>query len=64
MMCESIFLDSNNLRMIINQQQYQYSKSGYLTFSHPAGSHDDQLWSLALSCYAAPVGREKPPLLI
>jgi len=48
----------------INQQQYEYSKSGHLTFNHPTGSHDDQLWSLALSCYASTVGREKPPQLI
>jgi len=48
----------------LNQQQYEYSKSGHLTFSHPAGSHDDQLWSLALSCYAATVGREPSRKLI
>jgi len=32
--------------------------------SHPTGSHDDQLWSLALSCYAATVGREAPSRLV
>jgi len=47
----------------INEQQYEYSKSGHLTFSHPAGSHDDMLWSLALGCYAATVGREAPSRL-
>ena len=41
----------------INEQQYAYSKSGHLQFSHPANSHDDMLWSLALSVMAA---RELP----
>jgi hypothetical protein len=33
----------------INQQQYEYSKNGHLTFSHPQGTHDDQLWALSLA---------------
>jgi len=37
----------------INQQQYEYSKSGHLQFSHPAGTHDDMLWALALAVYAS-----------
>jgi phage FluMu gp28-like protein len=41
----------------INEQQYAYSKSGHLQFSHPVNSHDDMLWALALSAYAA---REPP----
>ena len=48
----------------INQQQYEYSKSGHLSFTHSKGSHDDQLWSLALSCYAATVGREAASVLL
>jgi len=32
----------------INEQQYAYSKSGHLQFSHPPNSHDDMLWALAL----------------
>jgi hypothetical protein len=36
----------------INQQQYEYSKNGHLTFSHPRGTHDDQLWALSLATYA------------
>jgi len=36
----------------INQQQYQYTKTGHLTFSHPQGTHDDQLWALSLAVYA------------
>jgi len=45
----------------INEQQYAYSKSGHLQFSHPANSHDDMLWSLALSCMAAREPPRKPP---
>jgi len=41
----------------INEQQYSYSKSGHLQFSHPENSHDDMLWALALAVYAA---REPP----
>jgi phage FluMu gp28-like protein len=41
----------------INEQQYTYSKSGHLQFSHPTNSHDDMLWALALSCMSA---REPP----
>ena len=37
----------------INQQQYEYTKTGHLTFSHPTGTHDDQLWALSLAVYAA-----------
>jgi len=37
----------------INEQQYTYSKSGHLQFSHPPNSHDDMLWALALACAAA-----------
>jgi len=36
----------------INQQQYEYTKTGHLTFSHPQGTHDDQLWALSLAVYA------------
>ncbi len=44
----------------VNEQQYAYSKSGHLLFSHSSGSHDDMLWSLALGVYAGTVGREEP----
>jgi phage FluMu gp28-like protein len=43
----------------INEQQYEYAKSGHLQFSHPANSHDDMLWSLALAVYAS--ARAPPP---
>jgi len=42
----------------INEQQYAYSKSGHLQFSHPENSHDDMLWSLALGVYT---GTQAPP---
>jgi len=37
----------------INEQRFEYMKSGQLKFWHPAGSHDDELWALALACFAA-----------
>jgi len=37
----------------INDQQYAYSGNGKLTFSHPQGTHDDQLWALSLAVYAS-----------
>jgi len=45
----------------INEQQYAYSKSGHLQFSHPVNSHDDMLWALALSTYAAREPAKKEP---
>jgi hypothetical protein len=44
----------------INEQQYGYSKSGHLQFCHPENSHDDMLWALALSVYAARELRKTP----
>jgi phage FluMu gp28-like protein len=46
----------------INEQQYRFGKAkptekseekGVMTFYHPSGIHDDQLWALALAVYAA-----------
>jgi len=37
----------------INEQQYSYSKSGYLQFAHPANTNDDMLWALALAVAAS-----------
>ncbi len=51
----------------INEQQYRFGKvkpterpeeKGIMTFYHPTGTHDDQLWALALAVYAA---KEKEP---
>ena len=47
----------------INQQQYEYNKTGHLTFSHPQGTHDDQLWALSLATYAA-TNQTEPTLKI
>jgi len=44
----------------INEQQYAYSKSGHLQFSHPQNSHDDMLWALALAVYGAREPRKEP----
>jgi len=37
----------------INDQQYIYTKTGHIIFSHPPNSHDDMLWALALAVKAA-----------
>ena len=43
----------------INEQQYEYLNPNsaqeriHLKFRHPRGRHDDQLYALALACYAA-----------
>ena len=48
----------------INEQQYEYIKPKtaqerlHLSFHHPKGRHDDQLFALALACYAS---KEAPP---
>jgi len=51
----------------INEQQYRFGRAkptekpeekGLMTFYHPPGTHDDQLWALALAVYAA---KEKEP---
>jgi len=44
----------------INEQQYSYSKSGHLQFSHPENAKDDMLWALALSVYGARELRRPP----
>jgi len=70
--CLKIAMEQKRLKMPydrrlceqINEQQYAYSKSGHLQFSHPQGSHDDMLWSLALAVYIATMGREEPSHLV
>lgn len=37
----------------MSNERVQLSKSGQLQFSHPAGTHDDRFWALALAVYAA-----------
>lgn len=53
----------------INEQRYSFGKAkpneeqeekGLMTFRHPSGAHDDQLWALALATYAS---KEQEPAL-
>lgn len=49
----------------LNDQRYEYTKSGKIRFWHPSTGHDDRLWSLALAVYAARgMGPGAPPLSI
>jgi phage FluMu gp28-like protein len=45
--------DNQQLLVQMTEQQCETTKSGTLKFTHPAGAHDDQLWSLALAVYAS-----------
>jgi phage FluMu gp28-like protein len=45
--------DNQRLLVQITGQRCEPTKSGTLKFSHPAGMHDDQMWSLALAVYAS-----------
>jgi phage FluMu gp28-like protein len=57
----------------INEQQYRFGKAkptekpeekGIMTFYHPSGTHDDQLWALALALYAAKEKESEPHVMI
>jgi len=57
----------------INEQRYRFGKTkptqkpeekGTMTFYHPQGTHDDQLWALALAVYAAKEKETEPHLKI
>lgn len=58
----------------INEQRYKFGKTpkptetptekGTLTFYHPQGTHDDQLWALALSTYATKQPQSEPHTII
>jgi phage FluMu gp28-like protein len=45
--------ENQQLLIQITSQQCQPTISRTLKFTHPSGAHDDQLWALALSCWAA-----------
>jgi len=45
--------DYSRLLVQMTAQQCEPTLSGTLKFSHPPGTHDDQLWSLALAAYAS-----------
>jgi len=62
-----------NLLSQINEQQYRFGKAkptekpeekGVMTFYHPPGTHDDQLWALTLAVYAAREKEPEPRLLV
>jgi len=50
----------------INEQQYEYLKPKtaqeriHLKYWHPRGRHDDQLYALALACYASKQSGPEP----
>jgi len=57
----------------INEQQYRFGKAkptekpeekGIMTFYHPPGTHDDQLWALALAVYATKEKEPEPTLYV
>jgi phage FluMu gp28-like protein len=54
----------------INEQQYEYLKPNsaqerlHLKFRHPKGRHDDQLFALALACYASKEAAPEPFLVV
>jgi len=57
----------------INEQQYRFGKvspdespeeKGVMTFYHPSGTHDDQLWALALAVYASKEKEHEPYLFV
>jgi hypothetical protein len=64
----AIIPDDKELITQINEQQYEYQKPKkareniHLKFWHPPRRHDDQLFALALACYASK--EEKPKLTI
>jgi phage FluMu gp28-like protein len=57
--------DDTELITQINEQQYEYQqpkkpqKHIHLKFWHPPRRHDDQLFALALACYAS---KEQQPI--
>jgi hypothetical protein len=45
--------DNSRLLVQMTAQRCEPTTSGTLKFSHPPGTHDDELWSLALAAYAS-----------
>ena len=54
----------------INEQQYEYLQPKtaqehiHMKYRHPKGRHDDQLYALALACYAAKEPEPEPFLVV
>jgi phage FluMu gp28-like protein len=46
----------------LNNEKYELTKAGKITFSHPPGTHDDRFWALALAVYAAEGEAMGPPI--
>jgi len=49
---------NRDLATQMNEQRYERSPSGKTRFYHPPGSHDDQLWALALAVWATKSDQE------
>ena len=47
--------DEPGLLVQITAQRCEPTISGTLKFSHPAGTHDDRLWAVALAVYATKI---------
>ena len=47
-----LYLDQDLIAQI-NGERFELTKTGQIQFSHPEGTHDDELWALALAVYAA-----------
>ena len=62
--------EDRQLIVQINEQQYEYLKPNtaqeriHLKFKHPKGRHDDQLFALALACYASKETEPEPFLVV
>lgn len=62
--------DDAQLIAQINEQQYEYLKPKtaqeriHLKFWHPRGRHDDQLYALALACYATKEAEPEPQVWV
>lgn len=46
-----LYLDQDLIAQIY-VEHYELTKTGQIQFSHPDGTHDDELWALALAIYA------------
>src|SRR3989454_4519132 len=42
----------------MNAEKFELNKTGQIQFSHPSGTHDDQLWALALACHGLKKNQE------
>ena len=48
----------------LNVERYDLRKDGAVGFSHPAGTHDDVFWNLALAVYATAEMEPEPFLVV